>query len=130
MSDHGLIQDKNDTCHLAIEYEDPGASVEVLLDAGIRISKIHLSSALKLTPNPDSVKRLAAFQDEVYLHQVVVRSGDSVTHRFEDLPDAFSWFEEHSKNAGSRRRSVSMRHRSIGRVWTIPGIRSPGCSNC
>ena len=89
-----------DTCHLAIEYEDPGASVEVLLDAGIRISKIHLSSALKLTPNPDSVKRLAAFQDEVYLHQVVVRSGDSVTHRFEDLPDAFSWFEENSANAG------------------------------
>ncbi|NRB74320.1 MAG: metabolite traffic protein EboE [Verrucomicrobiales bacterium] len=89
-----------DTCHLAIEYEDPGSSVEGLLDAGIRISKIHLSSALKLTPNPESVKRLEAFQDEVYLHQVVVRSGDSVTHRFVDLPDAFSWFEENSANAG------------------------------
>ncbi len=89
-----------DTCHLAIEYEDPGSSVEGLLDAGIRISKIHLSSALKLTPNPESVKRLEAFQDEVYLHQVVVRSGDSVTHRFVDLPDAFSWYEENSANAG------------------------------
>ena len=89
-----------DTCHLAIEYEDPGSSVEGLLDAGIRISKIHLSSALKLTPNPESVKRLEAFQDEVYLHQVVVRSGDSVTHRFVELPDAFSWFEENSANAG------------------------------
>jgi len=89
-----------DTCHFAIECEDPGASVRGLLDAGIRISKIHLSSALKLTPNPESVKRLEAFQDEVYLHQVVVRLGDSVTHRFVDLPDAIAWYGKNPGNAG------------------------------
>lgn len=89
-----------DTCHLAIEYEEPGDSVRGLLDAGIRISKIHLSSALKLKPSVESIRRLGAFQDDVYLHQVVVRSGDDVTHRFSDLPEAFDWFSKNQSFPG------------------------------
>ena len=85
-----------DTCHLAIEYEEPADAVSRLRSAGIRISKIHLSSALRLQPSEESVKRLSAFADEVYLHQVVVRRGNEIVHRFKDLPQALEWFESDS----------------------------------
>ena len=74
-----------DTCHLAVEFETPQNALRQLTEAGIRISKIHLSSALKATPNPENLKRLADFQEEVYLHQVVVAEDGKVTHRHKDL---------------------------------------------
>lgn len=82
-----------DTCHLAIEYEEPAEAIGRLRGAGIRVSKIHLSSALRLAPSAAARDRLRAFEDEVYLHQVVVRAGESVTRRFRDLPDALDWAE-------------------------------------
>lgn len=82
-----------DTCHFALQYEDPQEALEAFHREGIRISKVHLSSALGLSPGPDSLAELRAFQDEVYLHQVLVREGDVVTQRFRDLPDALSWAE-------------------------------------
>lgn len=81
-----------DTCHLALQFEEPVGAIAALRDAGLRISKIHLSSALRLQPTAEAVARLSAFQDEVYLHQVVVSDGKQVTHRFRDLPEAFAWY--------------------------------------
>lgn len=89
-----------DTCHLAVEYEHASTAIGTLRDAGIRLSKIHLSSALKLKPEDDSVARLAEFQDDVYLHQVVVREGEEVTRRFRDLPDAIEWYRDSEKGGG------------------------------
>ncbi len=89
-----------DTCHLAIEYEEPEVAVMNLRNAGIRISKVHLSSALRLVPTRDAVAELAAFQDDVYLHQVVVGKGGKVVQRIKDLPEALTWYEEHSADAG------------------------------
>ncbi|MCP5541712.1 MAG: metabolite traffic protein EboE [Akkermansiaceae bacterium] len=83
-----------DTCHLAIEYEEPAEAIGRLRDAGVRVSKIHLSSALKLAPSQATRDRLRAFEDDVYLHQVVVREGDAVVRRFRDLPDALDWADE------------------------------------
>ena len=77
-----------DTCHLALEYEEPEEALGRLRDNGIRVSKIHLSSALKLVPEAEALKRLRAFEDGVYLHQVIVREGSDVVRRFRDLPDA------------------------------------------
>jgi len=77
-----------DTCHLAIEFEEPGEGLQRLREAGIRVSKIHLSSALRLKPEADALTRLRAFEDEVYLHQVVVCEDGQVVRRFRDLPDA------------------------------------------
>ena len=79
-----------DTCHLAVEFETPQNALGELTKAGIRISKIHLSSALKATPNPENLKRLADFQEEVYLHQVVVAEDGEVTNRHKDLDLALS----------------------------------------
>ena len=60
-----------DTCHFAIEFEQPREAIASLKAHGIRLSKIHLSNALRLTPSPTSLKGLSAFADEVYLHQVM-----------------------------------------------------------
>ena len=89
-----------DTCHLAIEYEDPRAAIGRLVDAGIRISKVHLSSALTLTPEPEAIDRLKDFQEDTYLHQVVVRDGSSPLRRFRDLPDALAAAEADPKSVG------------------------------
>lgn len=89
-----------DTCHLAVEYEEPADVVAAFDDAGLRIGKIHLSSALRLRPEPDAIARLADFSDEVYLHQVVVREGKVVTRRFRDLPDAFDFHQKDPASAG------------------------------
>ena len=36
-----------DACHFAVQYEDPLETLQTLQAAGIRISKLHLSSALR-----------------------------------------------------------------------------------
>ena len=39
---------------------------------GIRLSKLHLSSALRVKPSAENLKALSQFIEEVYLHQVIV----------------------------------------------------------
>ena len=74
-----------DACHLAVEYETAEESLGRLVDAGIRISKIHLSSALKVSDFSEStLKTLGGFCEEVYLHQVVARTGTDPLVRYED----------------------------------------------
>ncbi len=77
-----------DTCHFALEYDRVRASLEVLENEGIRISKIHLSSALALDPrDPAAVAAIRAFDEPTYFHQVLVLGGESEITRFIDLPD-------------------------------------------
>jgi len=79
-----------DTCHFAVQFEEPETALESFRRHGIRLSKIHLSSALSLRPSPDSLRRLAAFAEDVYLHQVVVRLSDGSLVRFKDLDVALA----------------------------------------
>jgi sugar phosphate isomerase/epimerase len=79
-----------DTCHFAVEFEEPAAAIARLQQHDIRLSKIHLSNALKLTPSPAARERLAAFADDVYLHQVIIRHGDGSLTRFRDLAPALA----------------------------------------
>jgi hypothetical protein len=63
------------------------------------VPKIQLSAGLLLEkPSPEALAHLAGFADEVYLHQTVVRQGDSLT-RFLDLPDALTHAPALSKDA-------------------------------
>lgn len=82
-----------DACHFALEYDAARTSLTALTAAGIRISKIHLSSALALDPR-DSAALVAIrhFDEPVYFHQVLLRSGAEI-RRFADLPDFFSDIE-------------------------------------
>ena len=86
-----------DACHFAVEFEEPRPALETLRDAGIQISKIHLSSALKTRPTPEALAALKNFSDDVYLHQVVTRDTCEKLNFFRDLPDAFS-----ARESGSR----------------------------
>jgi hypothetical protein len=79
-----------DTCHLAVEYEEPGDVVAAFRGDGIRISKIHLSSALQVVPDDAARKWLRRFADDTYLHQVVARSRDGGIRRYRDLDVALA----------------------------------------
>jgi hypothetical protein len=79
-----------DACHFAIEFEDPAQAVAQFQQHGIRLSKIHLSNALRLRPSVASLQQLAAFAEDVYLHQVIVRAGAGSLTRFRDLAAALS----------------------------------------
>jgi hypothetical protein len=77
-----------DTCHLAVEYEEPADVVAALGKEGIRISKIHLSSALQIVPDRAAREWLRRFADDTYLHQVVARTADRTLRRDKDLEAA------------------------------------------
>jgi sugar phosphate isomerase/epimerase len=80
-----------DTCHAAIEFEDADDALDRLLGAGVRIAKLQLSAGLRLPgPSPDLLQALRAYDEPVYLHQVVARSSQGELLRFEDLPLAMA----------------------------------------
>ncbi len=83
-----------DCCHLAVEYEEASEALGRLKAAGIRMSKIHLSSALRLRPTAASLNRLRDFQEDIYLHQTIVRMADGSLKRFRDLGPALDWAAE------------------------------------
>jgi hypothetical protein len=88
---HRRIGVNYDACHFALEYDDARASLDELSSAGIRISKIHLSSALALDPrDPSALQAIRQFDEPVYFHQVLLRRDDLTIERLIDLPALFS----------------------------------------
>jgi sugar phosphate isomerase/epimerase len=78
-----------DTCHAAIEFEEADQTLDRLYAAGLRLAKIQLSAGLRLEqPAADTLSSLRAYDEPVYLHQVVARTATGELLRFEDLPDA------------------------------------------
>ena len=80
-----------DTCHFALEYEEPRDIIQGFQDAGLKIGKIQLSSAIKIQI-PESiaqrhllVQQLTPFAESTYLHQVIARQGDRSLKRYRDL---------------------------------------------
>ncbi|MEY3895117.1 MAG: metabolite traffic protein EboE, partial [Verrucomicrobiota bacterium] len=83
-----------DACHFALEYDAARESLDALTAAGIRISKIHLSSALALDPrNPAALAAIRAFDEPVYFHQVLLKDDCGEVRRFIDLPAFFAAVE-------------------------------------
>ncbi|EEF59189.1 metabolite traffic protein EboE [Pedosphaera parvula] len=79
-----------DTCHLAVEFEEPKDAIGALQKHGIKISKLHLSSALKVRPTAEVRQTLASFADDIYLHQVVVRTAGGERVIYKDLSPALA----------------------------------------
>src|SRR3989441_12064015 len=79
-----------DTCHLAVEFEEPREVVRRFRQHGIKISKLHFSSALKVRPTPEVRAALKAFADDIYFHQVVSRSAEGALTRYQDLDVALA----------------------------------------
>lgn len=79
-----------DTCHFAVEFESPHQAVKRLQQHGIRLSKIHLSNALKFRCCPAALAQLRTYADGVYFHQTLVRADDGSICRFKDLEVALA----------------------------------------
>jgi sugar phosphate isomerase/epimerase len=75
-----------DCCHQAVEFEEPAESLGLLRQAGIRLGKVQVSSALRVQNGDPRV--LARFCEPTYLHQTVVRQPDGTLCRYGDLPEA------------------------------------------
>ena len=76
-----------DTCHMAVEFEDPATLMATLAKAGVDVVKVQISSALDVAAS--EIRALRPFAEDTYLHQVVTRHGD-LLERFVDLPDALA----------------------------------------
>ncbi len=80
-----------DTCHAAVEFETPEATLSQLTKHGIRIAKLQLSAGLRVVlPGAAARERLRQFDEPVYLHQTVARLASGQLLRFDDLPLALA----------------------------------------
>ncbi len=72
-----------DTCHFAVEFEEPANAIGCLLQQGIRLDKIQLSSAIRVCPGPEIREYLSHFKEVAYQHQVValLSNGERVIYR-------------------------------------------------
>lgn len=83
-----------DTCHFALEYEEPQSILERFQQAGIKIGKVQLSSAIKIAIPQERAKRqliidkLTPFAESTYLHQVIAQNSDRCLQRYRDLTTA------------------------------------------
>lgn len=79
-----------DVCHFSLAYEEPGLTLKKFEEAGIKVGKIQVSSALKILFNKednDAVWRsLERFDEPTYLHQVTQKTEEGVI-TFQDLPE-------------------------------------------
>lgn len=79
-----------DTCHVALQFEDPLAALRAYRSEGIRISKVQLSAALMTGGGKDCWAALEPFAEGVYLHQVKGRTVTGQIRSWTDLPLALA----------------------------------------
>ncbi|MBD5656400.1 MAG: metabolite traffic protein EboE, partial [Candidatus Eremiobacteraeota bacterium] len=78
-----------DLCHAAVEFEDARTAVDTLRTAGIAIAKMQISAGLRVERvAAQTAAPLRAFDNGVYLHQVVERNRHGL-QRYVDLAPAF-----------------------------------------
>jgi sugar phosphate isomerase/epimerase len=88
-----------DICHQAVEFEDIGACLQKLVDAGIPIFKLQEAAALHVPEVTQKiVDVLKNYSKTIYLTQTVEKKDGRLT-RFLNLEDAFAAWEE---NPGPR----------------------------
>lgn len=96
-----------DLCHAAVEFEDYDACARQLRGAGITIGKVQISAGLRIeNVSSKTIEQLRAFDDNVYLHQVVQHYNGSLS-RYLDLSDAFDALKKDDAAE------------SIGREWRV-----------
>ncbi len=86
----------HDTCHAAVMFEPQDRALQAYRDAGVRVGKVQLSSAIRCDFDalPPDRRRLArqslhAMAEERYLHQTHLRSPDGESF-YDDLPAALA----------------------------------------
>ncbi len=95
-----------DTCHQAVEYEEPTGALDTLEEAGIGVGKLQITAGLKAEiPGATALRaalgrELEPFARSPYLHQVIARDGGG---RFPDLAEALPDLRDGSAAAGEWR---------------------------
>lgn len=79
-----------DTCHVALQFEDPLTALRTYRNEGIRISKVQLSAALTVAAVEEGWEELRPFAEGVYLHQVKGRTERGEIRSWKDLPLALA----------------------------------------
>jgi len=83
----------HDICHASVIFEDQETAIRNYAANGIRIGKVHVSSALHAEISGDSfhpiLEQLGTFQEDRYLHQTYIRQSDRILS-YDDLPRAIS----------------------------------------
>lgn len=77
-----------DTCHLAVSFADPAATMRAIADSGVAVVKVQASAALHIDDPVGAREELARYAEPRYLHQVRERTPDGVLS-CDDLPQAF-----------------------------------------
>lgn len=82
-----------DVCHGSVAFEDPETVLDEFAEAGVAVGKIQLSAALRVVlddaAHRDAARRrLEAFADPIYLHQVTRRDRAGALVGYPDLPQA------------------------------------------
>ncbi len=88
-----------DVCHFAIGFEPHEQIITRCSEKGIRIGKIQISAALKASAKTAIAKEAVkeafrAYDEPVYLHQVVARTGDGRLLRYPDMSFAIADFDQ------------------------------------
>jgi hypothetical protein len=88
-----------DICHQAVEYENIGEALQMLVDAGIPIFKLQEAAAMRIPEVTQKiVDTLARYADTIYLTQTIEKKDGRLT-RFLNLEDAFKAWRD---NPGPR----------------------------
>ena len=77
-----------DTCHQAVLFEEPRVALGALAEAGVRVGKVQLSSALVVPDPAASREELRRFDEPRFLHQVRCRDEHGGARGFDELADA------------------------------------------
>jgi len=81
----------HDICHASVVFEDQQAAISNYVSNGIRIGKVHVSSAIEAEISTENFQpvldQLQTFQEDRYLHQTYIRQSDRIV-AYDDLPRA------------------------------------------
>jgi hypothetical protein len=101
----------HDICHAVVMFESQASVWQTYRDAGIRVGKVQVSSAIcvrfdEIEPKDreQALLQLASFAEDRYLHQTMVRSAPDADPQFyEDLPLALRAFAGQTPGRGEWR---------------------------
>jgi len=83
----------HDISHASVVFEDQQAAINNYVSNGIRIGKVHVSSAIEAEISAGNcqpvIDQLQTFQEDRYLHQTYLRQSDQIA-AYDDLPQAIS----------------------------------------
>ncbi|WP_369240858.1 metabolite traffic protein EboE [Streptomyces sp. R21] len=81
-----------DTCHLAVQFEEPGTALARLAAAGLPVVKVQASAALQADHPTEPATRAALerFAEPRFLHQTRTRAVDGTVLGVDDLPEALT----------------------------------------